>query len=146
MYDMADWVLSKFAGEDLKTITEAIRKAADAVECLGRPLIRLHDPVAHAHLRENILGLRRIFFNLPADIGHVDPKDPVVVFHVGPPDLLDDGIIGHHLPGIFPQKADDLILVLGQSRIGPVHKYPVLIIVDGESAGYESARGRAALV
>ena len=33
-YDMADWVLSKFAGEDLKPITEAIRKAADAVECL----------------------------------------------------------------------------------------------------------------
>ena len=33
-YDMADWVLSKFAGEDLKTITETIRKAADAVECL----------------------------------------------------------------------------------------------------------------
>ena len=33
-YDMADWVLSKFAGEDLKTITEDIRKAADAVECL----------------------------------------------------------------------------------------------------------------
>ena len=33
-YDMADWVLSKFAGEDLKTITEAIRKAADAVECI----------------------------------------------------------------------------------------------------------------
>ena len=33
-YDMADWVLSKVAGEDLKTITEAIRKAADAVECL----------------------------------------------------------------------------------------------------------------
>ena len=33
-YDLADWVLSKFAGEDLKTITEAIRKAADAVECL----------------------------------------------------------------------------------------------------------------
>ena len=33
-YDMADWVLSQFAGEDLKTITESIRKAADAVECL----------------------------------------------------------------------------------------------------------------
>ena len=26
--------VAKFAGEDLKTITEAIRKAADAVECL----------------------------------------------------------------------------------------------------------------
>ncbi len=33
-YDMADWVLSKFAGEDLKAITAAIEKAAQAVECL----------------------------------------------------------------------------------------------------------------
>ena len=32
-YDMADWVLSKFTGEDLKTITEAVKKAADAVAC-----------------------------------------------------------------------------------------------------------------
>ena len=33
-YDMADWVLSKFVGEDLKTITAAIEKAGKAVECL----------------------------------------------------------------------------------------------------------------
>ena len=33
-YDMADWVLSKFTGEDLKTITAAIEKAGKAVECL----------------------------------------------------------------------------------------------------------------
>ena len=33
-YDMADWVLSKFAGADLKTITDAVKKAADAVECV----------------------------------------------------------------------------------------------------------------
>ena len=33
-YDMADWVLSKFAGADLKTITEAVKRAADAVECV----------------------------------------------------------------------------------------------------------------
>ena len=33
-YDMADWVLSKFVGEDLKAITAAIEKAAQAVECL----------------------------------------------------------------------------------------------------------------
>ena len=31
---MADWVLSKFVGEDLKTITAAIEKAGKAVECL----------------------------------------------------------------------------------------------------------------
>ena len=33
-YDMADWVLSRFVGEDLKTITAAIEKAGKAVECL----------------------------------------------------------------------------------------------------------------
>ena len=33
-YDMADWVLSKFAGEDLKTITEAVKRAADAAACV----------------------------------------------------------------------------------------------------------------
>ena len=32
-YDMADWVLSKFTGEDLKTIQVAVKKAADAVAC-----------------------------------------------------------------------------------------------------------------
>ena len=32
-YDMADWVLSSFTGEDKKTIDEAVKRAADAVEC-----------------------------------------------------------------------------------------------------------------
>ena len=32
-YDMADWVLSKFTGEDKKVIDAAIERAADAVEC-----------------------------------------------------------------------------------------------------------------
>ena len=33
-YDMADWVLGKFQGEDKKTIRAAVEKAADAVECV----------------------------------------------------------------------------------------------------------------
>lgn len=33
-YDLADWVLGKFVGEDKKTISAAIKKAADAVECV----------------------------------------------------------------------------------------------------------------
>jgi PTH1 family peptidyl-tRNA hydrolase len=33
-YDLADWVLSKFQGEDKKAIDAAIKKAADAVECI----------------------------------------------------------------------------------------------------------------
>lgn len=32
-YDMADWVLSKFTGEDRDTIQTAICRAADGVEC-----------------------------------------------------------------------------------------------------------------
>ena len=33
-YDMADWVLGKFVGEDKKAIDGAVKRAADAVECL----------------------------------------------------------------------------------------------------------------
>ena len=33
-YDMADWVLGKFQGEDKKAIDGAGKRAADAVECL----------------------------------------------------------------------------------------------------------------
>ena len=32
-YDMADWVLGKFVGEDKKAIDAAVKKAAAAVEC-----------------------------------------------------------------------------------------------------------------
>ena len=33
-YDLADWVLGKFQGEDKKTIDAAVKRAADAVECI----------------------------------------------------------------------------------------------------------------
>ena len=33
-YDMADWVLGKFQGEDKKQVEAAVKRAADAVECL----------------------------------------------------------------------------------------------------------------
>ena len=33
-YDMADWVLGKLQGEDKKIMDEAVRRAAQAVECL----------------------------------------------------------------------------------------------------------------
>ncbi len=35
-HDMADWVLSKLRGEDLKVMEEAVGRAADAVECYLR--------------------------------------------------------------------------------------------------------------
>lgn len=33
-YDMADWVLGHFQGEDRKAIDAAVKRAADAIECL----------------------------------------------------------------------------------------------------------------
>ena len=33
-YDMADWVLGKLQGEDKRVMDEAVRRAADGVECL----------------------------------------------------------------------------------------------------------------
>ena len=33
-YDMADWVLGKFQGEDKKAVESAVKRAAQAVECL----------------------------------------------------------------------------------------------------------------
>ena len=35
-YDMADWVLGKLQGEDKKVMDEAVKRAADAVECFLR--------------------------------------------------------------------------------------------------------------
>ncbi len=35
-YDMADWVLSRFAGQDRAAMDEAVRRAADAVESVLR--------------------------------------------------------------------------------------------------------------
>ena len=33
-YDLADWVLGKFVGEDKKAIDAAVKRAADAIECI----------------------------------------------------------------------------------------------------------------
>ena len=35
-YELADWVLGKFQGEDKKAMDAAVKRAADAVECLLR--------------------------------------------------------------------------------------------------------------
>lgn len=51
-YDMADWVLGKFQGEDKKAIDQAVKRAADAVECiLAEGIDRGDEPVQR--LRES---------------------------------------------------------------------------------------------
>ena len=68
---------------------------------LGSRVFILYHPVANANLSKDIFGLGRVFFNLPADIGHIDPKDLVIIVHVRPPDGVHDGAIGQDLAGIF---------------------------------------------
>ena len=57
--------------------------------------------VAYAYLGEEVFRLSGIFFNLAADVGHVDPKNLVIAAGPGPPQLLDDGIIGHHTASVL---------------------------------------------
>ena len=64
----------------------------------------LRHAVADAHLCEEILRLGGIFFDLPADVGHVYPENLVVAAGPGAPQLLDDEIIRQNLLLIlYPQ-------------------------------------------
>ena len=45
----------------------------------------LQHPVTDAQLRQNVLGLGGILLQLPADIGHVDTKNLIVIISVRSP-------------------------------------------------------------
>ena len=48
--------------------------------CLYSPTVLiLTHPIAYADLREYILGLGRIPFQLSADVRHVDPEDLIIM-------------------------------------------------------------------
>lgn len=70
---------------------------ADYVELV----LGLCHAVAYAYFCEKIFRLGGIFLDLPADIGHVDSEDLVVTAGPRTPQLLDDGIVGHHTAGVF---------------------------------------------
>ena len=98
------------------------------------------DPAKHrefSDLRENVPGLGRICLDLSADICHVDPEDPVVVLHVRPPDLADDGVVGDDAACVLPEKRKDPELIEGQVRVDPVHIDPVLVVIDGQGTRAE---------
>ena len=65
----------------------------------------LRHAVADAHLCEEILRLGGIFFDLPADVGHVYPENLVVAAGPGAPQLLDDESYVRTLPAYLPSRA-----------------------------------------
>ena len=88
--------------------------------------------ITHADLREDIFGRGGVFLDLAADICHVDTQDLVVGLGLGPPDLLDEVVVGQDLPCIFAEQRHDLEFVERQVDVLPVDEHMVLVVVDRE--------------
>ena len=56
-------------------------------------LVALDHAIADAGLGEDILRLGRIFFDLAADVRHVDAEDLVVAAGAGAPELFDEIVV-----------------------------------------------------
>ena len=74
----------------------------------------LKHPVANTQLCKNILRFARVFFDLTANIRHIDAQNPVVIISIRPPDLVNQCVIGHNLAGILGQQRNNLVLHPGQ--------------------------------
>ena len=112
--------------DELKDIPLVLRERGsgtlDAIEmALSEQGIKLSSMNVRLYLGtdfcKNILRLCRIFLKLTSDIRHVDPQNPVIVFHVWSPDFPDHKIIGQNLSRITAQKAHQPKLILCQVQI-----------------------------
>ena len=75
-------------------------------------LVAFRHSVAYAHLGENVLRLRRLFFYLAPDIRHIYSKYLIISLCVRSPELLYDIIVGQHSACILAQKRNYFELVL----------------------------------
>ena len=73
--------------------------------------------VAHSPLGQDVIRLRRVFFQFSADVGHIYPKDLVVIICIWSPDLCDNRFIGHDPAGILGKETYQLVFNLGQVDI-----------------------------
>ena len=65
---------------------------------------------------EEVFRLGGIFFDLAADIGHVDPENLIVAAGAGAPQLLDDVIVGQDPAGVLAEQGHDA--ELAESQLG----------------------------
>ena len=94
--------------------------------------VALGHAVADAHLCKQILRLGGVFFDFPADVGHVHPEDLVVAAGPGAPQLLDDEIIRQDLACVFAQQGHDAELAEGEMDVFPADTDLVLVVVDDQ--------------
>ena len=92
-------------------------------------LVALDHAIADAGLGEDILRLGRIFFDLAADVRHVDAEDLVVAPGARTPQLLDEIVVGQNLARVQAQQGHELIFVLRQLRVDARNVDAVLLTV-----------------
>lgn len=74
----------------------------------------LPHPVSYANFCKYVLGFCGIFFQLAADMGHVDTQDLIIIVRIRPPYFGDNGFVGHNTARILSQQTNQLIFNLGQ--------------------------------
>ena len=65
--------------------------------------------VTDAGFGKNILRLARIFFELAADVCHIDAQDFVAAVHIRAPDILHNGAVSQYFAGMLCQVCDNII-------------------------------------
>ena len=97
----------------------------------------LYHTISNPDFRKNVLRLCRIFFDLTPDMSHIDAENAVVSVCVGPPDILDNGVVGHDAAGVFGQQSDNFKFVLGQMSFLTAHSNQMLVEIYDQILGLE---------
>ena len=78
------------------------------------------EPVAHAWFGDEVAGVRRIGFQLAADLGDEDAQVVGFLLVLGPPDLLQQLPLADQPAGVAHQQLDQLPLGGGQADLSVV--------------------------
>ena len=97
--------------------------------------IGFNHAITYPDFCENILGVRRILFNFSADIGHIHPQNLVAAMTLGPPEFLQNEIIGQNFSGTATKQCNYLKLILGKPAVFITYGYHMLIIVYRQITG-----------
>src|SRR4029453_4656114 len=88
---------------------------------LGHPgLVLGLEPVAHAGFGDEVAGVRRIGFQLAADLGDEQAQVVGLLLIIGPPDLLQQLPLADQPAGVADQQLNELPLGRGEADLPAV--------------------------
>lgn len=99
--------------------------------------------VADAGLGAEQLGLRRVCFDLPAQLGHVDPQVMGMLDVAGPPDLLEDLTMGEDLPCVLREQDKEPIFDRCQPDFSTAQGHLASRKIDAQGSDLQNRSGRA---